>query len=119
MEAGQRFEYMMLSRLEDDCKFYLGYGRRDADYALYYYDERTHIDEMLKLYRKIVVKPDWLTMGRICAYAEQMGVPVKRRLPLVVKDRFQRFFQKLVFQWGAHFPLKGIFGRFQTLSGRS
>lgn len=118
MEAGQRFEYMMLGRLEADCRFYLGYGMRDANYALYYFDERTHIDEMLKLYGKIVVKPDWLTMEGICGYAEQMGVPVKGRLLLVAKDRLQRIFQKLVFQWGPHFPLKGIFRRFQTLSGR-
>lgn len=118
MEAGQGFEYRMLGRLEADCLFYLGYGQRCAWYALYYYDERTHIDEMLKLYGKIVVKPDWLTMDGICSYAEQMGVPVKWRLPRVAKDRFQRFFQKLVFHWGPHFPLKGVFGRFQTLSGR-
>lgn len=118
MEAGQRFEYMMLGRLEADCLFYLGYGMRDANYALYYFDERTHIDEMLKLYGKIVVKPDWLTMDGICGYAERMGAPVKWRVPRVMKDRLQRFFQKLVFQWGPHFPLKGVFGRFQTLSGR-
>lgn len=73
-ERAQRFQYMMLSRLESDCHFYLGHGNRDAEYALYYHNEKKHIREMLKLWDELVVKPQWLSKEEIYELAEKMGV---------------------------------------------
>lgn len=91
-EEAQKKEYMMLSRLEMDCKFYLGCGMRDAGYALYWEDERRQIEEMLRIYGRIVVKPEWLSVRGILRYAKQMGVRVKFGWARVVKDRIERLF---------------------------
>lgn len=44
-----KFNYQMLSRLQSDCKYYLGYGNRHKKH-LYFSDEQQHINEMKKLY---------------------------------------------------------------------
>lgn len=71
----ERFDYMMLSRLESDCKYYLGYGNR-YKHHLYYHDEQKHIDEMKKLYNKFPAdkKPEWLTWSQILEYEKLMMV---------------------------------------------
>lgn len=43
------FNYRMLSRLQTDCRYYLGNGNRNKKH-LYYGDEQKHIDKMKKLY---------------------------------------------------------------------
>ncbi len=69
----ERFDYMMLSRLESDCKYYLGYGNRYTEH-LYYKDEQRHIDEMKKLYNSFPEdqKPEWLTWEQILNYEKAM-----------------------------------------------
>lgn len=69
----ERFNYMMLGRLESDCKYYLGYGNR-YKHHLYYHDEQKHIDEMKKLYNSFSddKKPEWLTWEQILNYKELM-----------------------------------------------
>lgn len=69
----ERLDYMMLSRLESDCKYYLGYGGRYTGH-LYYKDEQKHIDEMKKLYNKFPAdkKPEWLTWSQILEYEKLM-----------------------------------------------
>lgn len=62
-EESQRQYYMVLSRLETDCKFYLGCGMRDARYALYWKSERKHIQEMLYVYDRLTLKPVWLDVA--------------------------------------------------------
>ena len=91
----QSYEYMMLSRYQSDCRFYLGNGNRDAKYSLYYQDEKKHIDAMIALYGKIVIKPMWLSMSGIISYADRMGVSVRHSSLLVIRDRLVRAFQRL------------------------
>ncbi len=67
------FNYKMLGRLRRDCDYYLGYGHRSKN-ALYYKDERKHIDEMKRLYKGFPnnAKPEWLTWEQILEYERQM-----------------------------------------------
>lgn len=69
----ERFNYMMLSRLETDCKYYLGNGNRYKGH-LWALDEADHIEEMKKLYNKFAddKKPEWLTWEGILEYEKQM-----------------------------------------------
>ena len=72
-ESPFRFDYMMLSRLESDCKYYLGYGGRYKGH-LYYKEEQKHINEMKKLYNSFPddKKPEWLTMNQVLEYEKMM-----------------------------------------------
>lgn len=97
-EESQRQYYMVLSRLETDCKFYMGCGMRDARYALYWKSERKHIQEMLYVYDRLTLKPVWLDVEGILRYAEQMGVKVRRASWLKAKDRVLRFWQMVLYR---------------------
>lgn len=65
--------YMMLSRLQMDCDYYLGWGNRNAKH-LWANDEREQINEMKALWNKLDndKKPTWLTMETILNYEKQM-----------------------------------------------
>ena len=69
----ERLDYMMLGRLESDCKYYLGYGNRYTNH-LYYKDEQKHVNEMKKLYNSFPddQKPEWLTYEQILDYEKLM-----------------------------------------------
>lgn len=65
------FNYGMLSRLQSDCEYYLGYGNRCTKY-LWAEDEQTHIDIMRALYDKVPESPEWLTKEQIDSYEQRM-----------------------------------------------
>lgn len=67
-----RFAYMMLNRLQMDCKYYLGYGNRHAANALWARDERLQIALMRELYDFVPEKPEWLTLAEIDGYEKEM-----------------------------------------------
>lgn len=96
-EESQKQYYMVLSRLETDCEFYLGCGMRDARYALYWKSERKHLQEMLHIYDRIALKPVWLDVAGILRYAEQMGVKVRHASLLKAKDRVLRIWQMVLY----------------------
>lgn len=73
-ESDKRYNYMLLSRLQADCDYYLGHGNRDAKHALWAKDEQKHIDKMRELYNMLDPKPEWLSAEQIDNYAKQMGV---------------------------------------------
>ena len=68
-----KFNYMMLSRLRQDCEYYLGYGNRNAKHSLWAQDEQKQIDKMRELYDLLPIKPEWLTKEQIDEYAAKMG----------------------------------------------
>lgn len=68
-----RFEYMLLSRLQMDCNYYLSHGGRCAK-QLWAQDEQKQIDKMRELYDLLPVKPKWLTRKQIDEYAAKMNV---------------------------------------------
>ena len=69
-----RFNYMMLSRLQSDCEYYLNWGGRDPNHCLWAHDEQRQINKMRELYDLLPVKPEWLTKEQIDEYARQMKV---------------------------------------------
>lgn len=70
-----KFNYMLLSRLQGDCDYYLGNGNRCAR-QLWVGNEQAQIDKMRELWHSFAkdAKPEWLTMAQIDDYAKRMGV---------------------------------------------
>ena len=70
-----RFRYMMLSRMKQDCDYYLGYGGRSANH-LWAGNEFNQIMNMKALWEtfKPEDNPEWLTKDELKDYASQMGV---------------------------------------------
>ena len=62
-----RHSYMLLSRYQMDIEYYLGYGLRN-DKVLYFGDFKTHIREMINLWKKLPVKPTWLRASKLIEY---------------------------------------------------
>jgi hypothetical protein len=74
LKGDKTFRYMMLSRFQSDCKYYLGNGNRNAEHALWAHDEKEHIQNMKDLYNTFEEseKPEWLTWEEILEYEKQM-----------------------------------------------
>ena len=74
-EYEPRFRYMMLSRMKQDCDYYLGYGNRSANH-LWAGSEFNQIMNMKALWETFEPedKPEWLTKDELLDYARQMGV---------------------------------------------
>lgn len=70
----EQFNYMMLSRLQMDCDYYLGYGGRNAEHALWSHDEKKQIAKMKDIYNQFADdrKPEWLTYEQILEYEQLM-----------------------------------------------
>lgn len=73
MEGDFKKYYMLLSRLQQDCKYYLGHGNRHPN-SLWAHDEQEQVDKMRELYNMLPEKPEWITLEDIDNYAEEMGV---------------------------------------------
>ena len=69
----REFDYMMLSRLKNDCDYFLGNGNGYEGH-LYYKDVNEHCDEMKKLYNSFADrdKPEWITLDQIEEYRVNM-----------------------------------------------
>lgn len=67
------FRYQLLSRLQEDCKYYLGNGGRHKKH-LWANDEKQQIQIMKELYDSFHPdkKPEWLTMTEILEYEKKM-----------------------------------------------
>ena len=67
------FKYQMLSRLQSDCKYFLGYGNRDEN-KLWAGNVVDQIDCMLELYNSFPEseKPEWCTLEQIEQYKKEM-----------------------------------------------
>lgn len=71
MQKSQEFTYMMLSRLRQDCEFFLNWGNGNRD-RLYHGNIVDHIADMIKLHNNLVFKPEWLTLKEINKYSKNM-----------------------------------------------
>ena len=71
----REFDYMMLSRLQSDCNYFLSYGNGYEGH-LYYKEVNRHCDEMKKLYESFddSDKPEWITLEQIEQYRGDMVV---------------------------------------------
>ena len=70
-EEEQTFEYRLLSRLQSDCLYFLGYGNRSV-YSLWMGGVEDQIEKMKELYNSLTVKPKWLSMDDILEFEKQM-----------------------------------------------
>lgn len=80
-----KFRYMMLSRMKQDCDYYLGNGNRSVNH-LWAQDEQSQIDNMVALWKTFDPedRPEWLTWGDLLHYALRMGVKIKsKQLPVI------------------------------------
>ena len=68
-----KFRYMLLSRMQSDCDYYLGNGGRCAR-QLWAGNESDHIAIMRALWHSLPVAPEWLTLEEIDEYAKRMNV---------------------------------------------
>lgn len=77
-----KFRYMMLSRMKQDCDYYLGYGNRSTSH-LWAQDEKKQIANMIALWTTFDPEdsPEWLTWDELMDYAIKMGVDID--LPVV------------------------------------
>lgn len=66
-----KFLYQMLSRLESDCKYFLGNGN-GAEKHLWALTVDNQISAMKEIYNKLEEKPEWLSLEQINSYEKQM-----------------------------------------------
>ncbi len=69
------FEYMMLSRLKEDCEYFLGYGNR-CENRLWAGNVESQIAEMKRIWNLFPegLKPQWITWDEILRYERRMKV---------------------------------------------
>ena len=65
------FSYQLLSRLQQDCEYYLGFGARNKK-RLWAQDETEQIRKMKELYSSLPEKPEWITLEAIEQYEAAM-----------------------------------------------
>lgn len=73
MDNEKNENYALLSRLQCDCEYFLGYGRGYEGH-LYYGSVDRQCDEMEKLWNSFREdkKPEWITIEQIKSYRERM-----------------------------------------------
>ena len=71
LKQDEKFRYQLLSRLQMDCDYYLGYGHRSPKH-LWANDEKDQIKTMKDLYDSFDEKPEWLTLADIEEYEKKM-----------------------------------------------
>ncbi|WP_449010237.1 LPD11 domain-containing protein [Paenibacillus taichungensis] len=73
-ESPHEFSYMMLNRLQSDCEYFLGYGRRNKS-RLSGESVESHIARMKELHNSFPEdqKPEWLTYDGILDYEKRMN----------------------------------------------
>jgi hypothetical protein len=69
------FRYQLLARMQNDCKYYLGYGDSQVKH-LWAMTEEDQIAFMLVLFYGLLseAKPEWISADEILTYADRMHV---------------------------------------------
>jgi len=68
----ETLQYQLLSRLESDCKYFLGNGAGHAKH-LWANNPTEHIEYMKGIYNNLTEKPEWLSLEQIEKYEQEMG----------------------------------------------
>ena len=73
LQRDSKYRYMLLGRMQSDCEYYLGFGKRNQS-RLWAGNEEKQIEYMKQLYNSFDEdeKPQWLSMSQILDYARQM-----------------------------------------------
>ncbi len=80
-----KFLYPMLSRLEMDCKYFLGNGA-GAEKHLWALSVDNQISAMKEIYNKLEEKPEWLSLEQINTYKKEMKAK-QAEMELLKKQR--------------------------------
>ena len=81
---GVEFNYMLLSRLQSDCEYFLNHGCR-SERNLWAGNVEDQISKMKELWNLVAEKPEWLSMEEIIAYEEKMKKTDKLSVQSFVK----------------------------------
>ena len=73
-----RFLYQMLSRLESDCKYFLGNGG-GTEKKLWALSVDNQISAMKEIYNKLIEKPEWLSLEQINNYEKEMKAKLNEK----------------------------------------
>ena len=73
LKGDERFRYQMLSRLQGDCNYYLGYGNRNPK-VLWAQNVKEQIELMKALWKSFASndKPEWLSWEDILKFEKAM-----------------------------------------------
>ena len=71
-QKADEFKYMLLGRLESDCKYFLGFGGR-SERNLWAGNVKDQIAKMRELHNEIRIKPEWLSLDQIAEYETKMS----------------------------------------------
>lgn len=68
------YKYMLLDRLKQDCKYFLGNGNGNAEHSLWAKDIDEQIEKMKEIYNSFSEeeKPDWITLEDIDNFEKRM-----------------------------------------------
>jgi hypothetical protein len=74
LQSEDKFKYQLLSRMQQDCDYYLGYGNKSAKY-LWAGNKTEQIETMKAIWNSFTEdeKPEWLTWEEILTYEQQMA----------------------------------------------
>lgn len=80
-----KFNYMMLSRLQMDCEYFLGNGH-GCENHLWAGNVQEQIAKMKKLYNALEEKPEWISMEDIENYEQQMTSLLARKNESIINE---------------------------------
>ena len=69
----RKHDYMMLARYQMDLDYYLGCGNR-CEKHLYFGNIVVHFREVVKLWKSLPTKPQWLRATRIIQYKKDLAL---------------------------------------------
>lgn len=72
LNGDDKFRYMMLGRLQSDCKYVLGAAEGDTRHLWVKNDIKTHCALMRELYKSLPEEPDWVSLEDIDNYEKEM-----------------------------------------------
>lgn len=72
--------YRLLSRLKEDCDYFLGAGERQEKH-LWAGSAAAQLDKMRELYALVPEKPEWLTEQELSDYAQRMAPVQQEQAP--------------------------------------
>ena len=72
LNGDDKFRYMMLGRLQSDCKYVLGAAEGNTRHLWVKDDIKTHCALMRELYNSLPKKPDWISLEDIDNYEKEI-----------------------------------------------
>ncbi len=95
LDHDSQFRYMLLSRMQSDCDYYLGNGSHHSKH-LWALNEDKHIEYMVEIWNSFPEpdKPEWLSFDDINSYATEMGVDFEKILNHIQSEKAVKALQE-------------------------